>query len=300
MSVQIVHSIKSCVHDLKVQVPVLNSGIDPGQVQGSYAHEASADMALPCAVSVFGEVAALRTVHQVPRKPQPQVLLRQPILTLRLLPLTMDMGTVCTICLEEFRPRDHVCRLECGHTFHCICVGEAAMHASIMSDVGLSLECPNCLRVTQARSSWHYPDLPQQQPSQPLGEPAMPAHSGTTGGADSEDFRAPPEHPPSEHAFPWWPVESHLQTSSGSNDPSSSAAVAYHSRVRLSDGRPGLLVDPGSFGNLVGEQWLAEAAAAVRQEPTMQRRAQPLQVGGVGKGLQVCLDNCPAAANDPK
>ena len=111
----------------------------------------------------------------------------------------MDMALSAPYALEEFRPR--VCRLECGHTFHCLCVGEAAMHASIMFDVGLSLECPNCLRVTQARSSWHYPDLPQQQPSQPLGEPAMPAHSGTTGGADSEHFRTPPEHPPSEHAF---------------------------------------------------------------------------------------------------
>ena len=67
---------------------------------------------------------------------------------------------------------------------------------------------------------------------------------------------------------------------------------SYHTSVRLSNGKTGLLVDPGSFGNLVGELWLSEAAARMEAVPKMTDRKAPLQVGGVGRGAQQCLQDC--------
>ena len=272
------------------QVPYTGLGQVP-TTQVSGAPSQSSSLTPTPAVSIFGEVAALRQAYQselrlqmrASQPPSQQAVEQTPVST------TSEYhgrGTTCTICLEEFRPRDHVCRLECGHTFHAICVGEAAMHSNVMSDAGLMLECPNCRRTTQARSSWFYPDLPSVPAPSPVDEPTTPNNSGPSAAADSEEFRTPPEH-----AFPWRPVESHNTSDSAAGERPASES-AYHSNVRLSDGRPGLLVDPGSFGNLAGERWLQEAAAPVNQTPTMQRRPLPLQVGGVGKGSQVCLDNC--------
>ena len=105
------------------------------------------------------------------------------------------------------------------------------------------------------------------------------AHCST---AEPDEFMSP-----EEAAFPWWPVPSHQ------GDSSTTASVsAYHSSVRLPDGRVGLLVDPGSYGNLVGAQWLEEALPKVAKPPTMTARGSPLQVGGVGKGAQTCVEDC--------
>ncbi|CAE7741630.1 unnamed protein product [Symbiodinium microadriaticum] len=94
--------------------------------------------------------------------------------------------------------------------------------------------------------------------------------------SEADEFMSPPEH-----AFPWWPVPDHQPAVSGTGP---QHASAYHSNVRLPDGRVGLLIDPGSYGNLVGAQWLEEAATSMRTTPGMTRRSHPLQVGGVGKG----------------
>ena len=92
-------------------------------------------------------------------------------------------ATACSVCQEDFAPGDHVGRLSCGHTFHCICLGELAMHSP---DLGqsetLQLECPNCRTMASVASSWHYPRLPvvsspEQSPAAPpsTGEPAVVA-----------------------------------------------------------------------------------------------------------------------------
>ena len=52
-------------------------------------------------------------------------------------------------------------------------------------------------------------------------------------------------------------------------------------------------MDPGSCGNLVGEDWLANAASRMGRNPKVTHRASALQVGGVGRGAQQCLVDCP-------
>ena len=52
-----------------------------------------------------------------------------------------------------------------------------------------------------------------------------------------------------------------------------------------------LLVDPGSWGNLVGGDWLRLAAGhAVREEqrPSQSKRPSVFAVGGIGVGTQSC------------
>ena len=69
-----------------------------------------------------------------------------------------------------------------------------------------------------------------------------------------------------------------------------------HVQTRLPpDGRPALIVDPGSVGNLCGDKWAKEvaiAAACNGHKPSYKKRARPLQVSGVGKGAQSCRYDC--------
>ena len=69
----------------------------------------------------------------------------------------------------------------------------------------------------------------------------------------------------------------------------------YHAQTRLSDGRPFLLIDPGSVGNLCGDEWakqLAIAAAKRGHKPSYTQRERPLQVNGVGNSNEICSYNC--------
>ena len=69
----------------------------------------------------------------------------------------------------------------------------------------------------------------------------------------------------------------------------------YHSGTRLPDGRPVLLIDPGSVGNLGGDRWArecAQVAIAHGRNPSQARRPRPLSVMGVGNGNQTCTHNC--------
>ena len=73
------------------------------------------------------------------------------------------------------------------------------------------------------------------------------------------------------------------------------AAASLQNIARLANGRPSLIVDPGSVGNLCGSKWakeVAEAAFRHQQQPTYERRPRPLRVGGVGTGEQVCDYDC--------
>ena len=70
---------------------------------------------------------------------------------------------------------------------------------------------------------------------------------------------------------------------------------AYHVQTRLADGRPALVVDPGSVGNLSGDAWakeVAKAAARHGKHPEYQKRPRPLRVSGVGQGAQTCVYDC--------
>ena len=248
-------------------------------------------------LAMFGQVHALRAEHRQQSRasrehvPEPQLPRRE----------YQSHGTVCSICQDEFTPGDHICRMVCGHMFHAICVGELMMHTAADDSNEPAVECPNCRAWTTVRRSWRYPqmrasEVEETPPEAPQGsrpgeqEPVYPSEQPPVADPSTPENRAQPEefHTPSEQAesYPWWPVPNHCELTPRDT------AQAYHTSVRLSDGRPGLLVDPGSYGNLVGEQWLANAAAGIGQAPETMRRANPLQVGGVGAGAQTCHVDC--------
>ena len=66
--------------------------------------------------------------------------------------------------------------------------------------------------------------------------------------------RSPPDTPfdtPGSH-FPWWHIPPHIARGE--------VPSAYHIGTSLQDGRTGVLVDPGSWGNLCGSIWACAAA----------------------------------------
>ena len=73
----------------------------------------------------------------------------------------------CSVCLSEFSPGHHVCRLMCGHACHCMCVGKLAVRngASFESDGTMAVECPCCRQQAQVRHAWHYPRVASAEPT---------------------------------------------------------------------------------------------------------------------------------------
>ena len=195
----------------------------------------------------------------------------------------------CTICLAEYMPGDHLLRLECGHVFHSSCVGELAaqLGAAFSEEGAMAVECPNCRTLASAVRDWRVPQVPPasdavdnaQVDESPAAASPEPVSSG------HDEFMTP-----EEAVFPWWPVKDHNEPATSST--ATPSTTAYHSSVRLASGKVGLLVDPGSYGNLVGEMWLTDAASRMQKEPQLMHRASPLQVGGVGKGAQQCVVDC--------
>ena len=65
--------------------------------------------------------------------------------------------------------------------------------------------------------------------------------------------------------------------------------------TQLPDGRPSLLIDPGSRGNLAGSQIIrgtAQLASDHNLTPSVRAREKPLNVTGVGQGGQSCGFDC--------
>ena len=86
---------------------------------------------------------------------------------------------------------------------------------------------------------------------------------------------------------------SSMASSRGSH--SAEATDAYHIQTRLTDGRPALVVDPGSVGNLCGDAWARGVAAAAHRHghaPKYTKRSRPLRVQGVGNSAQTCGYDC--------
>ena len=84
-----------------------------------------------------------------------------------------------------------------------------------------------------------------------------------------------------------------------SNIVSSKAVQAHRPSIMwkhvLPNGKPALLLDIGSVGNLAGDEWVRQQAAmALRAglRPGQRRRERPLTVRGVGKGGEKCTHNC--------
>lgn len=185
----------------------------------------------------------------------------------------------CSICQHEFGHHEQVVRLPCRHVFHLQCYDEYVSRTS--SDP----TCPNCRGSGEVIARWAYVtetvgNQEQDVHAQPEAEnevqtPPATSRSGTT-------FHTPAtDHDDVNVHFPWWPV------------PSALPATSFHTSThRTQSGQLGLLVDPGSYGNLVGEQWAHEAVRSANQaglRPRIQDKESPLEVGGVGKGTQKCF-----------
>ena len=72
-------------------------------------------------------------------------------------------------------------------------------------------------------------------------------------------------------------------------------SLGYHIRTQLPDGRPSLIIDPGSVGNLCGDRCaktVAQTAARNGKSPSYERRSKPLNVSGVGHGSQSARFDC--------
>ena len=84
-------------------------------------------------------------------------------------------------------------------------------------------------------------------------------------------------------------------STAGSSTAWLSAPASFHIQTRLVDGRPSIIVDPGSVGNLCGDKWAREVALAAHRtghKPSYEKRSSPLKVSGVGNGSQDCPYDC--------
>ena len=229
----------------------------------------------------------------------------------------------CSICVHDFTGGERVVRIRCRHMFHAQCWQEYYSRAEGPAGAE-EHECPNCRGPGHVLASWNYVEVgPVTQAGSsnlltanfpgavedaaephetefhniltprsvattvletPFGTPTgnfiiLPSTwvDADSWGASSQytigDFTGPTrEHPPEP-------------------DHSSMRMCDYHADTRLADGRPGLLVDPGSRGNLSGSTWIRTAASKALhygKHPTEERRKQSLSVMGVGNGSQTC------------
>ena len=211
-----------------------------------------------------------------------------------------DEAGQCSICHDDFEDGERVCRLRCRHMFHSACWERVMSLAGTPNeaaggDTRFRDDCPNCRGQGAIIAVWDYvdPDLLTQrtdfgdhrqiamvpQPGVLLEQP--PSHFGITppssGASTPRRAISPTGAPGSSSSFPVVDTDTVLPT--------------YHALTRLADGRPALLVDPGSVGNLCGESWarsVAEAAKKVGKMPTYTKRSRVLNVQGVGNGSQSC------------
>ena len=129
---------------------------------------------------------------------------------------------------------DNVCRLTCRHTFHAACWASYIAHSADQEHVS----CPNCRDPGRMIASWPYIDHALVTQEDPQG----------TGGQvpnllESEDDTLPDEY-----------ASGGSQEADAADEPSelffTEGSPGYHIRTQLADGRPSLIIDPGSVGNL--------------------------------------------------
>ena len=229
------------------------------------------------------------------------------------------LDETCSICQERFQHDQRVCRLSCRHVFHTQC-WERAQSSYIINERSPRLNCPNCRGAGSLISVWHYIDenivtqtLTGGLQAPNLLESGAAMHNITTPPGVLQTAQSAPASPrltprsararPSS-SVPTTPRVTPRAEPSVPGSPASSAYGSfytetlnptYHIQTRLPDGRPSLIVDPGSVGNLCGDKWAKEVAIAANRNghnPSYQQRARPLQVSGVGSGSQKCNYDC--------
>jgi hypothetical protein len=210
--------------------------------------------------------------------------------------------SLCSICMCHFMEGERVCRLRCRHMFHSACV-ERAVYAHLETLAARLGEeatppCPNCRGPGAVVASW--PFIPAAGGTTPALSEAnetqyeTPDATSLADGDESTRADRPPWLAQADLSFVWWRDEA-APSSLGSD-----TSQSYHAGTGLDGERFGLLVDPGSWGNLQGSEWLVRAAkCAVHHnlKPEQKKRDKPLVVGGVGHGTQRCTWECtlPAA-----
>ena len=237
----------------------------------------------------------------------------------------------CSICREQLEAGTRVVRLRCRHMFHANCWVDLCNNTPNPSNVLSNPSCPNCRGPGHVIATWDFiqvgiPTQPGQQNlltrdfpgAAPEAFDAEYMNIITPRSVNTEALDTPfqsPMHyitlPATYHDAALWEASGghaiggsvstseNRQVASSEEPPAPAARQGeqrtYHADTRLKDGRPALLVDPGSRGNLAGSEWMRDAAReAMRfnKRPVERQRENPLNVMGVGNGSQCCRFDC--------
>ena len=158
---------------------------------------------------------------------------------------------------------------------------------------GERLVCPVCRGGCHVVARYRIP-ADQTSPPLPPSRPVTPERSNDRDTPDAFNIFTPPPgraprgtsdssavgtpffSPDNQEAYPWWPSESFEPT------------AAYHS-ISIPD-RAGIIIDPGAYTNLIGENTaraFAQKAIENGHKPR-QWKMKPMYVQGVGEGQQKC------------
>lgn len=161
----------------------------------------------------------------------------------------------CPICIEEYLDQEQLVRFPCRHTTHADCWTQQLL-------VEEDPPCPCCRGSGRVVATFTYIAPRQETPRTPL----------PTDRRSEEAFGTPEGH------FPWWPSD----------------ATAFHSETSA-PGRQSIVVDPGAYTNLAGENWAVQQATIAREHGYQSTRTpmrNPLSIKGVGNGTQSCTHVC--------
>ena len=137
----------------------------------------------------------------------------------------------------------------------------------------------------------HPPVNPQENEASPSGlSDSITEAAVRTAVSPSEVDSAEEENMPSlEEVFPCWNADDN-------------PTLAYHAQTKLKDGQLSMIIDPGAWASIMGEE-LAEALIARAEKnglkPQVVPMPIPISVSGVGSGSQRCTQKliCPIAVN---
>ena len=196
----------------------------------------------------------------------------------------------CPLCCEKMEANESVLRLVCKHLYHVECWTSYLCH-------GEQLTCPVCRGSCHVIARFRVPaDTDGPQRPQEASRPVTPDQTGRRDRELPDTFNifTPPGRAPrinsespevgtpflqqeqASNAYPWWPTESAALT------------TAYHS-ISIPD-RAGVIIDPGAYTNLIGEntaRMFAQKAIENGFKPR-QWKMKPMYVQGVGEGQQKC------------
>lgn len=247
---------------------------------------------------------------------------------------TEGNDTNCVICLEDFAEGDHVSITECNHRGHVQCLdvwcatSEQARERRRRSqleedapDTGPThTQCPVCRQRLIVAELIVLTAADLAGPAQPMEQDSLEQDSSSlddvhtpriTAGPDpsvqasptSTVFGTPQSYwevnqsPQGGSAMPWWPAT--LDTGAASAD------LTYHTRTQLTNGQRSVIVDPGAWTNLMGEnlaRQLSRRAVEAGHRPQQVTMERPLSIQGVGSGTQQCTHEIrtPIAITDAK